>query len=351
MSPWTRFVNNVPLRRFSVLAFIVIVLFLVRSMMSTFLLTFIFCLLVVKLTNAIRRVVKIPSRLIVIVVYLLVLLGLYLAITVYIPKIADQAISSTKDIVDFYSNPQNLPDDATLQWVNELIKQSNVMSQMKNGVSLIWKYITGVGTMGVTLFLSMILSFFFTIEKRSMDNFSRLFLQSDFAWFFQDLYFFGKKFVTTFGVVIEAQFFIALVNTVLTTIVVAVMHLPQLAVLALMVFILSLIPVAGVIISFVPLSLVGYSVGGFRDVIYLIITIIVVHALEAYVLNPKFMSSRTNLPIFYTFIVLLVGEHFLGIWGLICGVPIFTFFLDILGVKRHDEPVPTIQPPQEPPKK
>lgn len=91
MSPWTRFVNNVPLRRFSVLAFIVIVLFLVRSMMSTFLLTFIFCLLVVKLTNAIRRVVKIPSRLIVIVVYLLVLLGLYLAITVYIPKIADQA--------------------------------------------------------------------------------------------------------------------------------------------------------------------------------------------------------------------------------------------------------------------
>ena len=351
MSPWTRFVNNVPLRRFSVLAFIVIVLFLVRSMMSTFLLTFIFCLLVVKLTNAIRRVVKIPSRLIVIVVYLLVLLGLYLAVTVYIPKIADQAISSTKDIVDFYSNPQNLPDDATLQWVNELIKQSNVMSQMKNGVSLIWKYITGVGTMGVTLFLSMILSFFFTIEKRSMDNFSRLFLQSDFAWFFQDLYFFGKKFVTTFGVVIEAQFFIALVNTVLTTIVMAVMHLPQLAVLALMVFILSLIPVAGVIISFVPLSLVGYSVGGFRDVIYLIITIIVVHALEAYVLNPKFMSSRTNLPIFYTFIVLLVGEHFLGIWGLICGVPIFTFFLDILGVKRHDEPVPTIQPPQEPPKK
>lgn len=343
--------NNVPLRRFSVLAFIVIVLFLVRSMMSTFLLTFIFCLLVVKLTNAIRRVVKIPSRLIVIVVYLLVLLGLYLAVTVYIPKIADQAISSTKDIVDFYSNPQNLPDDATLQWVNELIKQSNVMSQMKNGVSLIWKYITGVGTMGVTLFLSMILSFFFTIEKRSMDNFSRLFLQSDFAWFFQDLYFFGKKFVTTFGVVIEAQFFIALVNTVLTTIVMAVMHLPQLAVLALMVFILSLIPVAGVIISFVPLSLVGYSVGGFRDVIYLIITIIVVHALEAYVLNPKFMSSRTNLPIFYTFIVLLVGEHFLGIWGLICGVPIFTFFLDILGVKRHDEPVPTIQPPQEPPKK
>ncbi|MSE21465.1 AI-2E family transporter, partial [Lactobacillus parabuchneri] len=51
---------------------------------------------------------------------------------------------------------------------------------------------------------------------------------------------------------------------------------------------------------------------------------------------PNFMASKTNLPIFYTFVVLLIGEHFFGIWGLICGVPIFTFFLDILGVKKHD---------------
>ena len=55
--------------------------------------------------------------------------------------------------------------------------------------------------------------------------------------------------------------------------------------------------------------------------------------MEAYVLNPKFMSSRTDLPIFYTFIVLLIGEHLFGTWGLIVGVPIFTFLLDVLGVK------------------
>lgn len=207
MSNWAKFVNNVPLRRFTVLGVVVLILYFARSMMSTLLLTFIFCLLVVKLTNGIRRFVKIPSEVIVVIVYLLVLAGLYFGVTVYIPQVADQAISSTKDIVDFYSNPSNLPDDNTLRWVNELIKQSNVMAQMKNGVSLIWRYITGVGTMGITLFLSMILSFFFAIEKKTMYNFSHLFLDSDFSWFFQDLYFFGKKFVATFGVVIEAQFF------------------------------------------------------------------------------------------------------------------------------------------------
>ena len=101
-----------------------------------------------------------------------------------------------------------------------------------------------------------------------------------------------------------------------------------------MVFILSLVPVAGVIISLVPLSMVGYSVGGIRYIVYLIIVILVIHMIESYVLNPKFMSSRTELPIFYTFVVLLVSEHLFGVWGLIVGVPIFTFLLDIVGVKQ-----------------
>ena len=70
-----------------------------------------------------------------------------------------------------------------------------------------------------------------------------------------------------------------------------------------------------------------------RYVIYIFIMIMIIHAVEAYVLNPKFMASKTELPIFYTFLVLLVAEHFWGTWGLIVGVPIFTFFLDVLGIK------------------
>ena len=55
------------------------------------------------------------------------------------------------------------------------------------------------------------------IEKKKTVVFSRLFLKSEFAWFFQDIYYFANKFVNTFGVVMEAQFFIAVVNTVITT--------------------------------------------------------------------------------------------------------------------------------------
>ena len=87
------------------------------------------------------------------------------------------------------------------------------------------------------------------------------------------------------------------------------MNMPQLLSLGIMVFVLSLVPVAGVIISAIPMMFIGYSVGGLRYVFYIVIMLVVVHALEAYVLNPKFMASRTELPMFYTFVVLFVAEH------------------------------------------
>ena len=146
------------------------------------------------------------------------------------------------------------------------------------------------------------------------------------------LHFLAENLSGTFGKVIEAQFIIAIVNTVLSVIALWIMDFPQLFGLGIMIFFLGLIPVAGVIISLIPLSLIAYTIGGFIQVLYILITIAIIHAIEAYILNPKLMSSKTDLPIFYTFIVLIFSEHFFGVWGLIIGIPIFVFLLDVLEV-------------------
>lgn len=186
----------------------------------------------------------------------------------------------------------------------------------------------------VTFLLSLLLSFFYTIELDSLNAFGQKFLDSTFGWFFADVSFFAKKFINTFGIVLEAQIVIALVNTTITVITLLFMKMPNIPSLGIMVFLLSLIPVAGAIISVVPLSIIAYTVGGWQDVATIIVMIIVIHILESYVLNPKFMSSRTQLPIFFTFVVLLFAEHIWGTWGLIVGIPVFTFLLDILGVQQ-----------------
>jgi predicted PurR-regulated permease PerM len=328
---WHRFIKNVELRRFVVLAIIIVVLWMVRSMMNMILFTFILTYIVVNWVHLVRRwLPKLSPAIITVVTYVLLLLLLYFGVTKYLPVLVRQIVKMVNSVVKFYES-----NDTTVfyHYINHYISTATIMNQVKHGISLAVSTLTSIGVVTATFLLSLILSFFYTLELDQMESFSRLFLDSKFSWFFQDVAFFGKKFTNTFGVVLEAQFFIAICNTVITTVCLTVMKMPQIFALALIVFIFSLVPVAGVIISTIPLSLVAYSVGGLRDVVYIIIMVIVIHAIEAYVLNPKFMSSQTDLPIFYTFVVLLVSEHFWGTWGLIVGVPIFTFLLDILGVK------------------
>lgn len=332
VNAWHRFIDNVPLRRFTVLALLIWVLYLVRGMLSAILLTFIFTYIVVHWVRFVQRwLPKLPSLLVVLVTYAVLIAAVYFAVTKYLPLLITQIIRMVNSVLKFY---QSQDGSWLIKQLNHYISAKTVTAQVKHGINLAFSTLTSLTKMAVTFFMSFILSFFYTIELKQMYSFSRLFLTSDlFSWLFEDIYFFGKKFVNTFGVVLEAQFFIALCNTALTTICLMFMHMPQILALALMVFVFSLVPVAGVIISLIPLSMVGYSVGGIRDVIYIIIMIIAIHALESYVLNPKFMSSRTELPIFYTFVVLMVSEKLFGTWGLIVGVPIFTFLLDIMGVK------------------
>lgn len=332
VNAWHRFIDNVPLRRFTVLALLIWVLYLVRGMLSAILLTFIFTYIVVHWVRFVQRwLPKLPSLLVVLVTYAVLIAAVYFAVTKYLPLLITQIIKMVNSVLKFY---QSQDGSWLIKQLNHYISAKTVTAQVKHGINLAFSTLTSLTKMAVTFFMSFILSFFYTIELKQMYSFSRLFLTSElFSWLFEDIYFFGKKFVNTFGVVLEAQFFIALCNTALTTICLMFMHMPQILALALMVFVFSLVPVAGVIISLIPLSMVGYSVGGIRDVIYIIIMIIAIHALESYVLNPKFMSSHTELPIFYTFVVLMVSEKLFGTWGLIVGVPIFTFLLDIMGVK------------------
>lgn len=332
MSVYEKFIQNKRLRRFFVLATVILILYLARSMITMILLTFIFTFLALHFIKFVQRFLKIPSIVFVLVLYSLIVFLIYLAITKYVPVLIHQSIQMYTSVIHFYQTPTDSHNQLLIV-IDQYLEKSHLLSHIQNGASIILSYVQDIGSLGLSFVLSFILSFFFMIEKRQMAEFSKLFLKSDFDWFFQDIYFFADKFVNTFGVVMEAQFFIAAVNTGITTICLALIGFHQLPSLAIMIFILSLIPVAGVIISCIPLSFIAYSLGGINDVIYILIVIIVVHLFESYVLNPKFMSSKTDLPIFYTFVILLVSERLFGVWGLIVGIPIFTFFLDILKVK------------------
>ncbi|WP_163652311.1 AI-2E family transporter [Listeria sp. PSOL-1] len=328
--------QNTTLRRLFVFALAGLVIYALRCLIDLILLTFIFAFLVTRLESAILKRVKIPRKLIVIVLYLVVALFLYIAVVHYLPILITQISQLIHLLVTTYNHPG---DNEIVKWIVDFVQRSNIEKYLQSSVDFALTSLSGIGSISLSFFLALILSLFFSLEKERVFHFTSLFLTSKVGFIFKDLAYFGEKFVKTFGVVLEAQLLIALVNTIITTLALYLMNFPQLLSLIIMVFILGLIPVAGVIISCVPLTIIAYSIGGFQDVIYILITVVIVHALETYVLNPKLMSSKTDMPVFYTFIVLIFSEQFFSVWGLIVGIPVFVFLLDVLDV-RHTEEIP-----------
>jgi predicted PurR-regulated permease PerM len=334
MNELTKLFQNKGVKRVIIFVLIALILYSLRSMINFILLTFIFTFLMDRLVSLVTQKFRINWKLTVLVSYTAIVGFLTYGIIKYSPIIIYEITALAKQVTAFYQQPQ---DNEVMNYLVSYLENNQVSQYLEQGLTFVMKYFTDVSQFALQVLLALLLSLFFLLEKTRLVIFTKKFQNSKLAAFYNEIGFFGNKFASSFGKVIEAQFIIAIVNTILSVIALSFMGFPQLFGLAIMIFFLGLIPVAGVIISLIPLSLIAYSIGGLIQVVYVLLMVMIIHGIEAYILNPKLMSSKTDLPIFYTFIVLIFSEHFFGVWGLIIGIPIFVFFLDVLDVTNRDE--------------
>lgn len=324
-----KFIQSSAFKRVLIFVFIAIILYAMRSMINLILLTFIFTFLMDRLVQFIEAKIPLNRKLLVVISYSSIVGLLSYALVMYLPMIAGEITALIKQLKAFYTSKH---DNVVLSYIVERIEEINISSYLEQGVTYILKSFSDISKVGLQILLALLLSLFFLLEKPRLIEFTKKFKTSKVSSIYVEIEFFAQKFVRTFGKVIEAQLIIAVVNCILTTLSLWLLDFPQLGGLSIMVFILGLIPVAGVIISLIPLVIIAYSIGGMMKVLYVGIAIAIIHGIEAYILNPNLMSSKTNLPVSYTFIILIFSEHFFGVWGLIIGIPVFVFLLDILEV-------------------
>src|SRR5690606_29067834 len=140
------------------------------------------------------------------------------------------------------------------------------------------------------------------------------------------------RFGVLVGRAIEAQAWIACVNTLLTLIGMLLLDIPLVAVLSMIVFVCSFVPVLGVFLSTTPIVLVALNTGGPMLSLAAIGMVVVIHAFEAYLLNPLIYGRHLRLNPVLTLIILYVGYHAFGLWGMLLGVPVARYFIhDVLG--------------------
>jgi len=321
-------------RRITVLLIFVLVLYSLRHMLNMmlllFLVTYIMNSFTSFLTKQIGKLFPVPPNVVTILLYVLIVAGMVLGISKYVPQIVTQIVDLINNLIQFLNSHQEQRFAAPLaDALNKIDYQKYVQQALV--------YITKLGRWLEIVLIVIILSLFYLLQKRKVAAFTRKFKTSKMGWVYDELEYFGRKFVSSFGKVIEVQLIIAVFNTALTVLGLWILGFPYLFALGMLVLVLSLIPVAGVVISFIPIGLIGYQNGGWALVIWTIVMILLIHAFETYLLNPRLMAHKTKIPMFYTFVVLVFAQHFFGIWGLIIGIPVFMFLMDLLEVDPGDE--------------
>ena len=320
-------------KRFISLVVLFIFLYAMKSMISLMLLMFVFTYLIDSvskfLISKFEGNIRINYKVMILTVSLFVTAMLFIIVIDFLPLVSHEFKQVVKQINEIYSTSQN---NEIINLIKDKLDQIYGHILSAEGLTYIVQSISNISRLGINIIIALILSIFFLLEKENIIEFTHKFRQSKVSWIYSELEFFGRKFLSSFGKVIEVQILIATINGVLSTIGLGIIGFPHLLGFGMMVMLLGLIPVAGVIISLVPLSIIAFSTGGFIRVVYVLILIALLHAFEAYILNPKLMSSKTKLPIFYTLSILLISEHVAGVLGLIIGIPVFMFILDVLEV-------------------
>ena len=310
--------------------------FMWNTVLLTFLLTFIFYALlkfIRKWLARVPRLARIPDAVILILCYVLGLTLVGMCGVAFTGVLVTQATEIARSFINFdFRNIRDALDPRVAEYIMDL----DINSYLDQVGLAILNALPGVGKFSFNLVMAIALSFLLLLEKRKIALFGEVMEKSRIADVYRYVYGFGINFCRTFGKVMKVQVTIAFFNGILSIIMLAILGFPNIWGLGIMIFLLGLVPVAGVIISLVPLTIIAFNIGGFTKVIQVLVMVAIIHILEAYVLNPKLMSSRTDLPVCFIFTILLVAEQWLGAWGLLIGIPLFIFLMTIFEI-RYEE--------------
>ena len=222
--------------------------------------------------------------------------------------------------------------------------QTYTVAFLKTAQQFIGKFVRGV----FTFFIVLMLSAYLIATRDNIFSFFRSLVRTDRRSNFDDLL---VRIDHGLAGVVRGQLAIALINGVFSGVLFAVLDLRYWPLLALIAGVLSIIPIFGSVLSTIPVVLIALQ-QGVGIAMSAVIGIIIIHQIEANLLNPKILGDAAKLHPVLVIFALLAGEHLFGIAGAILAVPVlstvqslFLHFREVtLGIpapKRHSTP-PTI---------
>jgi len=354
-------------------------LFLLRNFFALVFLTFIFGFLMRKVARFLVTATRTPYKLAVVLLYLVAVILLSGLMATAVPRVVDEGAKFSRQVPQLFeklarevqqaaryhglepalakylniephsvptTTPDNVDKPAEITAVNQQFVTETLANRLqhllleslpaigseegnKSLPDVFRQFILGVAGGTLNFMLAIILSLLIVLDY---DNITRELIewrQSPVGLFFHEAAASVVEFSGAVGTAFQCQMAVATLNACITCVGMFLLDIQPLVLLTTIVFLCGLIPVLGVFISSIPIILIAFNDAGFAHTVVALGMIIVVHLLEAYVFNPRIYAARFHLNPVIVLIILLVAEKLFGIWGMLLGIPVTHYVLNL----------------------
>ncbi len=227
-----------------------------------------------------------------------------------------------------------------------LLQQLLGLGESSSGIQNINQFVDTLGNIGgkvlsitTTFLLSLLFSFLIVLDLPTLGRHVRSLAKTRLRFIYLAVADNIREFSLVLGRALEAQLIIAIINSGLTAVGISLLGLGEnVAFLSVIVFFFSFFPVVGVFISSIPICLVALQSQGLHTMILAIVLITVIHLIEGYILNPRVYGSYMRINSVIILIILTLGGKLFGFWGLLLGVPVFTYLFGYAIRLNHRSP-------------
>ena len=291
------------------------------------------CKQIEKLYNKIKFTKKRARGLAVITVFILAILTVAMIINLIIPAVSKSIIELAGELPGYYQNAtkfiNDLPDDSIIKKieVQDVIGKLQQMdiTQILNleKVSTYIKGALGVASTIFSIFVSLIMSVYFLLERREILKFFNRLIK---ALFKKETCkaisnYFGKA-NDIFFKFISSQVLDAIIVGILVSATLWILGVKYWLLLGFMIGLFNIIPYFGAIVGVTVAALITVFTGGLSQALWMLLIVVIIQQIDANIINPRIIGNALKLsPILVIFSVTLFGAYF-GVLGMFLAVPI-----------------------------
>jgi len=263
-----------------------------------------------------------PRVLAVVLIYLVTIATLLTAFYFFVPQLVREATSFLSTLPTYLKTLQLVPGDVlqggggTASFTDQLLQFQNVLKTSASGVLSTASSIFGNV---ISFVLILVLSFYFAVQERGIDDFLRIVTPMRRHEYILDLW---KRAQRKIGRWLQGQLLMSLIVGVLLYIGLALMGVRYALLLAIAAAVLELIPVFGSIIAAIPAVAIAFIDAGTIQALWVIVLYVVVNQIESNIIYPLVVQKVVGVPPLVVILAIIAGYQLAGFLGILIAVPI-----------------------------